>query len=49
MRQDIQDGMNLVATNVDSMQMFVIINNFGIMKNVDVNLVNVVKILMRVK
>ena len=46
MRQDIQDGMNLVATNVDSMQMFVIINNFGIMKNVDVN---VVKILMRVK
>ena len=49
MRQDIQDGMNLVATNVDSMQMFVIINNFGIMKNVDVNVVNVVKILMRVK
>ena len=49
MRQDIQDGMNLVATNVDSMQMFVIINNYGIMKNVDVNVVNVVKILMRVK
>ena len=49
MRQDIQDGMNLVATNVDSMQMFVIINNFGIMENVDVNVVNVVKILMRVK
>ena len=37
MKQDIQNDMNLVNTNADQMPVFVIIKKVGIMKNVDVN------------
>ena len=40
MKQDIQNGMKLVNVNVDKMQVFVIINNFGIIKNVNANVMN---------
>ena len=40
MKQDIQNGMKLVNINVDQMQVFVIINNVGVMKNVGVNVTN---------
>ena len=37
MKQDMCFGLRLVHVNVDQMQVFVIINNVGIMKNADVN------------
>ena len=37
MKQDILTSMKLVNANVDQMQVFVIINNVGIMANADVN------------
>ena len=37
MKYVIQNGMKLVNVNVDWMQVFVMINNDGIMKNIDVN------------
>ena len=37
MKYVIQSGMKLVNVNVDWMQVFVMINNDGIMKNIDVN------------
>ena len=37
MKYIIQNGMKLVNVNVDWMQVFVMINNDGIMKNIDVN------------
>ena len=37
MKQDLQNGMKHVSVNVDQMQLFVIINNVGIMINADVN------------
>ena len=40
MKQDIKNGMKLVNANVDQMQVFVIINNAGIMINADVNAKN---------
>ena len=40
MKQDTSNGMKLVNDNVDQMQVFVVINNVGIMINVDVNAKN---------
>ena len=40
MKQDTQNGMKRVSVNVDQMQVFVIINNIGIMINVGVNVKN---------
>ena len=40
MKQDIYLGMKLVNVNVDQMQVSVVINNVGIMINVDVNAKN---------
>ena len=40
MKQDISNAMKLVNKNVDQMQMFVIINNVGIIINADVNFKN---------
>ena len=40
MKQDIQNGMKRVSVNVDQMQLFVTINNAGIMINADVNVKN---------
>ena len=40
MKQDTQDGMKLVNTNLDQMQVFVIINNVGMKINADVNVKN---------
>ena len=40
MKQDIYLGMKLVNVNVDQIQVFVVINNVGIMINVDVNAKN---------
>ena len=40
MKQDIQNGMKHVSVNVDQMQVSVIINNAGIMINVNVNVMN---------
>ena len=40
MKLDLQNGMKRVSVNVDQMQLFVIINNVGIMINVDVNVKN---------
>ena len=40
MKQDTLNGMKLVNDNVDQMQVFVVINNVGIMINVDVNAKN---------
>ena len=37
MKQGIQNGMKLVNVNVDQMQVFVIINNAGIMINAGEN------------
>ena len=37
MKQDIWNGMKLVNINLDQMQVFVMINNVGIMINADVN------------
>ena len=37
MKQDIYLGMKLVNVNVDQIQVSVVINNVGIMINVDVN------------
>ena len=37
MKQDIQNGTKRVNINVDQMQVFVMINNIGIMINADVN------------
>ena len=37
MKQDMLTSMKLVNANVDQMQVFVIINNVGIMTNADVN------------
>ena len=37
MKLDLQNGMKNVGVNVDQMQLFVIINNVGIMINADVN------------
>ena len=40
MKQGIQNGMKHVSVNVDQMQVFVIVNNAGIMINVNVNVKN---------
>ena len=40
MKQDIYLGMKLVNVNVDQIQVLVVINNVGIMINVDVNAKN---------
>ena len=40
MEQDIQNGMKRLSVNVDQMQLFVTINNAGIMINADVNVKN---------
>ena len=40
MKQDIQNGMRRVHIDVDQMQVFVIINNVGIMIDADVNIKN---------
>ena len=40
MKQDIQNGMRRVHIDVDQMQVFVIINNVGIMIDADVNVKN---------
>ena len=40
MKQDIYLGMKLVNVNVDQTQVSVVINNVGIMINVDVNAKN---------
>ena len=40
MKQDIQDNIKLVNVNVNQMKVFVIINNFGIKINRDVNVKN---------
>ena len=40
MKQDIYFGMKLANINVDQMQVFVIINNVGIMINVGVKVKN---------
>ena len=40
MKQDIYLGMKLVNVNVDQIQVSVVINNVGIMINVDVNAKN---------
>ena len=40
MKQDLQNGTKLVKVNVDQMQVFVIINNNGIMINADLNVKN---------
>ena len=40
MKQDFQNDMKHVNVNVDQMQVFVIINNAGIVINVDVNVKN---------
>ena len=40
MKQDTWNGMKRVSVNVDKMQAFVIINNFGIMLNAVVNAKN---------
>ena len=40
MEQDIQNGMRRVHIDVDQMQVFVIINNVGIMIDADVNVKN---------
>ena len=37
MKQDLQNGMKHVSVNVDQLQLFVKINNFGIKINADVN------------
>ena len=37
MKQDIQNCMKLVNVYVDQMQVFVIINKVGVIKNADVN------------
>ena len=37
MKQYIQNGIKCVSVNVDQMQMFVIINNAGMITNVDAN------------
>ena len=40
MKQDIYNDMKLINVNVDQMQLFVIINNVGIMINADANVKN---------
>ena len=40
MKQDIYLGMKLVNVNVDQIQVSVVINNVGIMINIDVNAKN---------
>ena len=40
MKQDIYLGMKLVNVNIDQIQVSVVINNVGIMINVDVNAKN---------
>ena len=40
MKQDTQNGMNLVNTSVDQMQVFVIINNVEMVINAGVNVKN---------
>ena len=40
MKQDIHLGMRLVHINVDHIQVFVMINNVGIMINVDIDAKN---------
>ena len=40
MKQDEYNGMKIVNANVDQMQVFVIINNIGMLINVDVNVRN---------
>ena len=40
MEQDIQNGIKRLSVNVDQMQLFVTINNAGIMINADVNVKN---------
>ena len=40
MKQDLQNDMKRVSVNVDQMQVFVIINNAGMMINVDANVKN---------
>ena len=40
MKQDMYLGMSLVHVNINYMQVFVIINNVGIMINADVNVKN---------
>ena len=49
MKQDTKDGMKLIGANVVSMQVFVIINNVGIMKNLDVNVDNLLTKLYMIK
>ena len=49
MKQDTKDGMKLIGANVVSMQVFVIINNVGIMKNLDVNVNNLLTKLYMIK
>ena len=40
MKQDTQNDMKRVSVNVDQMQAFLIINNFGMMINAGVNAKN---------
>ena len=40
MKQDTQNSMKHVSANVDQMQAFVIINNFGMMLNAGLNATN---------
>ena len=40
MKQDTENDIKRVSVNVDQMQVFVIINNVGIMINVDANVKN---------
>ena len=40
MKRDLQNGMKHVNVIVDKMHLFVIINNFGMKINVDVNVKN---------
>ena len=40
MKQDIQNGIKLVDINVDQMQVFVTINEAGVLINADVNVKN---------
>ena len=40
MKPDTQNGMKRLSVNLDQMQVFVIINNVGMMINVDANVKN---------
>ena len=40
MKEDTQNSVKLVSANIDQMQVFVIINKYGIKINADVNVKN---------